>query len=126
MMLLPENKTVQCPFIHVRAEFVRAGPPGTVKQAAPLCNGPGVDLLRHPWRPPSVLCHGLLICGSVLSTLQNPHFGLPISKFSPGFLSRTCLEGENRLSDTISKDAGKAWSWSGVQSAMEQIGTPDF
>jgi hypothetical protein len=86
---------------------------GTVKQANPLCNGPGVDLLPHPWRPPSVLRRGLLICGSVLGTLQSPHVGLPTSKFSPGFLSRTCMEGENRLSDMISKDAGRAWSWSG-------------
>jgi hypothetical protein len=86
---------------------------GTVKQAAPLCNGHGVDLSPHPWRPLSVLCHGLLICGSVLGTLQSPHVGLPTLKFSSVFLSRTCLEGENRLLDTISKDDGRAWSWSG-------------
>ena len=91
----------------------------TEKQAAPLCTGPGVDLTPHPSRPPSLLCRGLLIYGSILGTLQNMCVGLPTLKFSPGFLSHTCMEGENRLSDMISKDAGRAWSWSGGQSAME-------
>jgi hypothetical protein len=93
---------------------------GTVKQAALLCNGPGVDLSPHPWQQPSGLCRGFFICGSILGTLQSPRVGLSTSKFSPGFLLHTCLEGENRLSDTISKDVGRAWSWSGGQSAVEQ------
>jgi hypothetical protein len=60
---------------------LRVGPLGDCKTSRPTMQWARCRLVT----PPSVLRRGLLICGSVLGTLQSPRIGLPTSKFSLGF-----------------------------------------